>query len=215
LESASHRDRAERLTQDADAVDREKRLIEDMLKRRDYEDCEARRDRSMSFTKKVAGPAAFMLLLLLIGAVHGQVDEPDAAAALAEADWEVAVVFEGILDAEAVGADVSALLEELNTTCTLLATAHVYYAHGNFSGALVFAELTRDQLERLEAAVTALGHAAAMEQGRRLSSTVTASVVGAVLAPLVGVLGWRYVKAWFVRRMWKMKPEVRDADESQ
>jgi predicted transcriptional regulator len=32
---ASYLDRAERLTQEADAVDREKRLVEDMLKRRD------------------------------------------------------------------------------------------------------------------------------------------------------------------------------------
>jgi hypothetical protein len=125
------------------------------------------------------------------------------------------VVFKALLDAEEVGADVSALLEGLNTTCGLLAAAHVCYANGNFTGALVYAELTWDQLEGLEAAVTVLGHAAAMEQGRRLSSTVTASVVGAILAPLVGVLGWRYVKAWFVRRMWKMKPEVRDVAESQ
>jgi hypothetical protein len=169
----------------------------------------------MSFTKRVAGSAAFLLFFLLIGVVYGQADEPDVAAVLAEADSEVAVVFEALLDAEAVGAEVSALLEELNFACGLLATAHVCYGNGNLSGALVYAEWTRDRLEGLEAAATALGHAAAMEQGGRRSSTVTVSVVGAVLAPLVGVLGWRYVRAWYVRRIGKMKPEVRDVDESQ
>jgi hypothetical protein len=169
----------------------------------------------MSFTKRVAGPAAFLLFLLLIGAVHGQADEPDAAAALAEADSEVAMVFEALLDAEEVGVDVSALLEELNAACELLATAHVYYGNENFSGALALAKLAIERAAGLETEALELANSAAMEHGRRLSSTMSVSVAGAILVPLAGLLGWRYVKAWFVRRLGKMKPEVRDVDEPE
>lgn len=167
----------------------------------------------MVLTKTMVGPSVLLLLCLSVGMVHGQADEPAAAAALTEADSKVGLVFETLLEAEELGADASALRGELNVTCGLLATAHVCYGLGDLSEALFFAEQTLDGLERLDAEVSELVNSAVLERGRRLSFTVTVSVVAAILALLIGFLGWQYVKAWYLRRVLKMKPEVSDVDE--
>jgi hypothetical protein len=169
----------------------------------------------MSFTKNmVVALSAVLLLYLYIGTVWGQPDEADAAAvALEQADAEVAGVFELLQDAEAMGADVSALRDALTEACGWLATAHAYQRSGNLSGALALAEQTAQRGEGLEAEALMLANSAALERGRRLSVTMAISVAGALLVPLVGLVGWRYVQAWYVRRVWKMKPEVRDVDE--
>jgi hypothetical protein len=169
----------------------------------------------MSFMEKAVPISAMLLLCLCIGGVFGQSDEGAATAALAEADARATTVFELLRDAEEVGGNVSVVREALNEVCGWLATAQAYHRSGNFSGALAFAELAIERAVGLEIEALELANSAAVEHGRRLSSTLSVSVAGAILVPLAGFLGWRYVKAWFVRRLGKMKPEVRDVDEPE
>jgi hypothetical protein len=163
----------------------------------------------MSLIKKIIGPSVLLLLCLYVGAASCQADEMSASTAISEADSDLALVFEKLLEAEELGADVVGLLEKLDEAGGFLATAHINYGRGNFSGALYFAELTIERLDGLDVAAVELVNSVGVERGQRLSLTVMGSVVGIFIAVFVGFVGWSYVKAWFVRRILKMKPEVK------
>ena len=154
------------------------------------------------------GVLACCVLVLLVASVDCEVAEAEAAAAVFDAQDAVAVAFDAVLAAEQMGADVSALLDPLNAAGGLLADAWTCYRQGNWSGTVHFADLVRARLSGIEAEAEGLANAAAVARGTALSWMVGVSIFGIGLVVAVGYLAWGRVRAWYLRRLLRMRPEV-------
>lgn len=165
----------------------------------------------MSSCKRLVSSFAVLLAFsLLVGTVVGQVDEAAAEAAASRARRDLAAAYAAVLEAENAGANVSSYLPGLNVAGAYLVLAELCYRDGNFSGAVYFADLVSDGVAGMEGEVAELAHAAADARGQALYWTVAGSIVGVAVVVLAGFVSWGRVRAWYVRRLLKAKPEVAD-----
>jgi len=152
---------------------------------------------------------AFLLVgLLVVLNVSCQTGEAAAAIAISEAEHDLALVYVAVLEAGEVGINVSSLLGRMNTVGDLLAKAEVCYGNGNFSGASYFAELASDDLAVFKDEAIEAARSFRAERAQALYLTVAGSAVGGFLVILTGLMGWGFVKARYIRKLSKMKPEA-------
>jgi len=158
------------------------------------------------------GLAIFLFSLLVIN-VFGQPEESLAGKAISRAEDELAMAYEAISEAEAVGANVSHLLARSKVAGRLLAEAKMESRSRNFSEAVYFADLASESLYGLQSEAAELASFVALENGQRLFWTVGGSIFGVLFVMLIGFVGWPSIKKRYVRRVLKMKPEVSRIDE--
>lgn len=131
----------------------------------------------------------------------------EAAVAVSDADTALRGAFDAVLDAEAAGANVSAVLVSLGWAGGNLTLAEGAFQGGDYAGAVAAAD-----------ACSALAGAAAGEaDGLRVNAvaaaglwwqTVAFSVVGACVFVVVLALVWRWLRRVYGRRIVASRPEV-------
>ena len=161
--------------------------------------------------------AACLVMLLAtslpVASILGQADEASAEAAVAEAQQDLTSVYGAVSEAETIGVNVSSFIEQLSVAAGFLAEAETLRRTGNFTGAVFLAGLARESLQGLVGDVESHTSVVALERAQALAWAVAFSIVGLFLVVSSGWIGWGYVRAWYVRRILKFKPEVAEDDE--
>lgn len=136
-------------------------------------------------------------------------DQKDAGlSAIGRAELAMGLAYEMVLEAEGAGADVSGLLNELNDGAEILSKAYMSYRVGDYDDAVYFANVCCDLVEGISVKANELQHVAIIEMKERFALTSVGSVVAIGCVYFGGVLGWRFFKRRYHRRVLKMKPEV-------
>jgi len=138
-------------------------------------------------------------------------NQETAASSISEAEQSVAQSYEAVLDAERVGANVSDLLVRLNNAAGLLSEARLAFEVGNFEESVRLADFSggvgsevRNEAEWLKAKAISAGV-------NRLWLFLVGSVLAVAVVVSVSLLGYRYFKRWYYRRLLKMRPRVGQA----
>jgi len=139
--------------------------------------------------------------------------EDVAASAIEKAEGVMVLAYQGVLEAERAGADVSRLLTRLNVASEYLARAHILYRVGDLDDATRFADLCFETAEKVKPEADRLRNTTLVESDMRLRFTMTESVVSVCLISVAGFLSWRVFKRRYHQRVLGMKPEL-VSDES-
>ena len=136
------------------------------------------------------------------------VDESSAASDVTGAEADMVSAYEAVLEAEQVGADVSALLVRLNDASESLAEAEVAYRLGDFNESVRLADLCSAISEEVKSEAGELRLQAYGAWYFDMWLKIAGSLVGVVVVGLGGFWAWRVFKRRYYRRVLKMKPEV-------
>jgi len=150
----------------------------------------------------------FALSSTLMISVSATGSQEVAASTIYEAEQSMARAYEAVLDAERFGADISGLLVRLNDAAVLLSEARMAFDVGDFEEATRFAESTSeigseavDEAELLEIEA----NNAQVQKSWRFMVT---SALGISTVLVASLLGYKYFKRRYYRRLSKMKPKV-------
>lgn len=155
------------------------------------------------------------LLLLLCGSllVLSAIAANEAASTVGDAENVVVLGYKAALEAEEAGADVSALLAQLNVAAEYLSLAKSSLRRGDFESATGNASLCIEAAEGIAGDAEALRDSALRERFEYYPRVISASMIGIIVAISVSFLSWMAFKERYLRRLSKMKPEAIE-DES-
>ena len=159
------------------------------------------------------GFIVFTLLLMFafpMIVLNGQAlaEKDSATLAIDRAEGVVVSAFQGVLEADGAGADVSELSAQLNVALDLLAQARVLYRVGDFEGASSVADVCFEICEGVEAEAYRLRDLAVEEAIRRFWLTIIGWVVCVGVIVFGSFFGWRAFKGRYFRGVLRMRPEV-------
>jgi len=154
-----------------------------------------------------------MVLLLtlssiLIFSVSASSNQEVAISKIYEAEKSMRQAYEAVLDAEEAGANVSGLLVKLNDAVGLLSEARVAFEAGNFEEATGLASLCMEVCGRAGSQAEKLRVEANYAHGNMSFWISIGSVFSVSIVVCASLLGYRYFKRWYYRRLLKMKPRV-------
>ena len=156
----------------------------------------------------------FVFLVLLIFLVPIFTPESSASdsdsdnSAIDQTEVFLASVYEVVLEAEQLGANVSGLLARLNVAGEYSANAHIWYDLGDFENATRFANLCYDVGEEVRNEAYELKNEAYGSWVTSLFVKMTVSLVSVVIVVLLSFAVWRVFKRRYHKRILGMKPEV-------
>lgn len=134
--------------------------------------------------------------------------QEEAGSGISEAERSLVQAYNAILNAESIGADVSGLLMRLNDAAVTLSEARMAFEAGNFDEALRLAEMTSETVLVVEAETERLRVETAKTHLSRSQILFGSSVFSVSLVLSAGLLGFRYFKRRYYRRLLKMKPRI-------
>jgi len=155
-----------------------------------------------------------VLLCVFVSVGFAETGEDAVVSALAGAEASVVSAYQGVLEAERAGANVSVLLVRLNEAGGFLSQARMAYKAGDFDGAVDFAELGRGIGEEVAGEARVLRDLATIERVQLLWFTAAASVLAVAWIAFGSFMCWRFFKRRYYRRVLGLKPEVATPDES-
>jgi hypothetical protein len=141
------------------------------------------------------------------------VDQADAEKALDDAENALASAYLAVVEAENAGANVSDLNLKLQIAGKCLANASNAFRLGNFGEAYNYALNCTKIVEGLIYEAKALKEETLKSREERLFVSAACSSVGLSFLFVFSLFGWRPLKAFYVRRVLKMKPEVVEENE--
>lgn len=131
----------------------------------------------------------------------------EASNDVASADQALRGAFNGVLDAEKTGANVSALLVRLNDAGGNLTLAEDALAAGNYSDAVGFAGAC-ESLSNGVGADAVVFKSDAVAAAGNWWMTVLFSVAGSVVFAVVLLFVWRRFRSGYLKKMLGSRPEV-------
>jgi len=149
----------------------------------------------------------FLLLSLSRCYLASGIDSGQASSIIGEADNSVRATFAAVAEAEAAGANVSSLSARLDEAGKALSAANVAFRLGDYENASLFAEQCLSIMEGVGSEAKGLKASAEVARQNQLILSAAFSSVGLSVLFVAGLFGWRSLKARFVRRALKMKPE--------
>lgn len=149
-----------------------------------------------------------LLVLSACVAVFPVGAQADLAAKLQEANAAFEQAFNAVLDAEASGANVTALVAQLNVAAASLAEAENSYRIGDNAAATVNAERVLSLVQEVASASLDAKQAALVSEANAFWSAVALAVVGSAVFLFVMFLVWRWFKQRYINNMLEAKPEV-------
>lgn len=149
--------------------------------------------------------AIFSMLMLSVSAAG---DQEVAASSISEAEWSMAQAYEAVLDAERFDADVSGLLVQLYDATELLSKARMAFDVGDFDEAKGYAESTSEVGYDVVSEAELLEIEAANARVHSSWVFLGISVLGVSVVVVASVVGYRFFKRRYYRRLSKMKPRV-------
>jgi len=136
-------------------------------------------------------------IIMLCATLRATRAEDEAISTLERAENVLASSYQAVSEAERVGANVTALLRELNDAGLLLDKAYLEYRSGNPNGSIYFANISYAiSLDTMPKA-TQLKNLTLSEATRRFWLTMVTSSVSIVAVILLSITLWRRFKRWY------------------
>jgi hypothetical protein len=136
------------------------------------------------------------------------VDAAEASGTIGQAEHDLGSALAAVAEAESAEADVSALLNKLESANDFLSEAYAAFRTGDYGNASLFAVNCSHAVEGVADDASRLNANAKTTRSDRLLLTVTESGAGLVLLLVLGLIGWRLLKRRYFRRILDMKPLV-------
>lgn len=165
----------------------------------------------MNINRDLSSVLCVLMLLLLLGSLTPQcfaVSQAEASAAVENAEQNLNSAFVAVAEAEAAGADVSALLDRLSSAGDSLSEARHAFSIGAYETAYSFAVACSSAVDGIALDAASLKVKAEEAKREALVSTVLWSSVGLILLSVFGVVGWRMLEKWYFKRVLDLKPGV-------
>ena len=153
---------------------------------------------------------ALFLFVVILGPVCFAVGVDEAGAVLDQAERDLSSAFVAVAEAGDSGADVAGLLERLSVAGDYLSGARVAYRVGDYERAYSDSIACSSSLDGVASDAMQLQAAVENERSEGMLFAVVGSGVGLVLLCILGLLGWRYLSKWYLRRAMDLKPVVED-----
>jgi hypothetical protein len=147
-------------------------------------------------------PVALVIILLLSVAVAASpvwAAQSDAAAAIASAKNTIVSCYEAAKEAEASGANITALTETLNKAGSLLSQAELAYAINDFDTALNLAVQSQNTLSGFDSEANALGVAALQQRNQDFLVNVVGSIIATFIVVVAGLVIWVFLKRKYAK----------------
>jgi hypothetical protein len=155
---------------------------------------------------------SFLFLLVASGFVSDRCfcvsGDIQSSSSLADAEQAVGQAFNAVLAAEHTGANVTALLAELNDAAGFLAQAEMANRAGNLTAVASDVDSAILVASQSQAAAVDAKDTASVSGNASFSSTIIFSFLGAVVFVCVWFLVWRWQKRRYIRNLSDAKPEV-------
>jgi hypothetical protein len=138
----------------------------------------------------------FVILLLSVTVVASPVcaDQGAASAAISSAKNTIATCYSAAKEAEAAGANITALVGTLNEAGSLLSQAELAHAANDFDTALNLATQSQNRLNNFVGEANALKETAAQQQNQDFLINVVGSTIGTFAVIIAGFAVWRFLK---------------------
>jgi hypothetical protein len=154
----------------------------------------------------------FLLILLLaiywITPTCRGVDESEARSKISQAEQDLASAYSAVVEAELVGANVSELKSKLDDAAELLAKSHIAFRVGDYDNASVLAIQCGNSVNGIVDDARHLKTEAEAAYGSRLFWTSAIVSAGLSLFFVFSLLGWKFLKERYLKRVLFMKPET-------
>jgi len=137
-------------------------------------------------------------------------DASDASQAIGQAEQDLCEAYVRVVDADAAGADVSELSNELNVAGAYLSSANAAFNAGDYDAAIAFATDCRNSVKGISSEAENLESYAKGESSNALFSAIFVSVFGVVFVIIFGYVGWEFLKRRQFRRILNKKPVAVD-----
>lgn len=158
---------------------------------------------------KFLAVSVFLLLLVPVSVPWVSATNGDAVPLeVAEAEEALVSAYNVVLEAEASGANVSGLLDELNVGAEYLAEAYVWVSLGNSENTNHFAGLCHDIAEDVQSNAVELRDEAKDSWMSEYVVVMLGSVVGVILVVVLCFVGWRVFKRHYRKKVLGLRPEV-------
>jgi hypothetical protein len=141
-----------------------------------------------------------------VSLVVGQAD--DATTKLETANNAVQQAFNNVLSAEKAGANVTSLLNQLNSAANYLAEAENANRAGDNSAVTSNANLALLITQQVNTQVQSAKESATIATQNSFWLTIGFTIVGAILLILSLFWGWHFFKQFYIRKLMESKPEV-------
>jgi hypothetical protein len=156
---------------------------------------------------------ACMLALTLVFAMRLNVcfalDQSQAQAAVANADGGLASAYVAVAEAEQAGGNVTQLVASLQVAGGLLDDAHDAYRLGDYDAAYSSASNCSSEVVGIASQAANLKVQAEQARSNALFFTVALSSVVLSVFFVLSLLGWRYLKNRYEKRVLGLRPELR------
>jgi hypothetical protein len=157
--------------------------------------------------------AMLIISLFNFSRVCYSLDKADAETALKDAESAVVSAYLAVVEAENAGANVSQVNAKLCIASECLANASNAFRLGNYEAAYDYAAKCIEIVEGLVYEAETLKEEALKSREERLFVSAACSSVGLSFLFVFSLFGWRHLKAFYVKRIFKMKPEVVEENE--
>jgi hypothetical protein len=127
------------------------------------------------------------------------IDEVDASTAISQAEETVNLAYTRTTEAEAAGADVSLLLDKLDTAGVFLSQAHSAFRSKDFESAFSSALACIDAVDDVADVATRLKIDAEEARSNELLLTGVTLSIFVILFLIFAFFGWRLLKRWYSR----------------
>ena len=153
----------------------------------------------------------FMFILMFSLFAHACfADKVEAEKALVDAENDLASAYVAVGEAEKAGANVSKMLVKLKFAGTLLVDAYNASRLDDYNRTCLFAINCSESVNGIVDEALSLKLEAENAYSGRLFMTAALSSVALCVLFVLGLFGWRFLKRRYLRRVLRMKPEVRE-----
>jgi hypothetical protein len=135
-----------------------------------------------------------LFLFVTVVALPVWAEEGNAAAAISSAKSTILNCYHAAKDAEAAGANITALTATLNQAGSLLSQAELAYSANDYDAALSLATQSQDTLSNFVAEANTLKETATQRQNQDFLVNVVGSIAGTFAVIAAGVAAWLYLK---------------------
>jgi di/tricarboxylate transporter len=165
----------------------------------------------LSTRSKLSSITLLVILILSTGilSVYPTIAQTDQTTSkLQLANTAVNQAFNAVLDAEAVGANMTRLLVQINYADSLLSQAENSYRTGDFSTAATKAESLLPIAQQIATSAQNAKQNAVISSQNAFWLTIAFTIIGIVMLIEVLFLVWLWLKRRYIKNLSEAKPEV-------
>jgi hypothetical protein len=150
----------------------------------------------------------FLVMLVWLVPVCFAVDASEAGKAINQANQDLNAAYVKVAEADSAGADVSALMNELNSAGTYLSKANAAFNAGDYESASALATDCSNSVKGVESEAANLESYAQGAHDSMILLAVFVSAIGVVFVVVLGLMGWRLLKRRYFREILDKQPKV-------